>query len=318
MIVTQSSKIRKLISLAQRYGASSAPILLTGESGTGKELFAQLIHAASPRHATKMVQVNCAALSKNLIESELFGHEKGSFTDAISTRQGRFELAEGSTLLLDEISEIPISTQAKLLRVLESNEYERVGSSESRLHNVRIIASSNKDLSEEVQVQTFRLDLFHRINVLQLRIPPLRERIEDIPILSMHFVDRFKCENSVPIRGFTHRAMQAMADYHWPGNIRELRNVIHRACILSESPLIEQDYLEFAWNERGSQSCDYGLPERWLHTELADIERQVITAAIHKFGNQRIVAEKLGVSQRTLTNKIRQYRETQHVRPDAA
>ena len=320
VIVTQSATIRRLIVFAKRIAASSAPVLLTGESGTGKELFAQLIHESSSRQGKRLVKVNCAALSRDLIESELFGHEEGAFTNAVAKRQGRFELAGDGSLLLDEISEVPVSTQAKLLRVLESSEFERVGSSEPIRHDVRIIASSNRDLKREIKNGNFRLDLYHRINVVQLHIPPLRQRCEDIPVLAMHFVERFKHENAVTIRGFTASAMQAMARYAWPGNVRELRNVVHRACILSEDGLISEDCLELPRPDGHSDSkaAASQLPEQWLQTELAEIERQIILAAINKYGNRRIVAEKLGVSQRTLTNKIRRYREIDCGRADAA
>ena len=318
MIVTQSAKIRALIKLAQRVGASTAPVLLTGESGTGKELFAQLIHDSSARREKLLVRVNCAALPKQLIESELFGHERGSFTDAVANRKGRFELADQGSLLLDEISEVPLSTQAKLLRVLESNEFERVGSSESIRHDVRIIAASNQDLNEQIKCSLFRLDLYHRINVVQLRIPPLRERREDVPVLAMHFLERFKHESVIELRGFTSKAMQALANHPWPGNVRELRNVIHRACILSDSSLIDESYLELPLAEdRGPQTLAT-VPEHWLQTDLADVEREIILAAIDKYGNRQIVADKLGVSPRTLTNKIRRYREHDRGHRDAA
>ncbi|MEM8733681.1 MAG: sigma-54 dependent transcriptional regulator [Planctomycetota bacterium] len=315
MIVTQSKRMRDLIKLAKRVGRSRAPVLLTGESGTGKELFAHLIHAASQRSQQRYVTVNCASLPKDLVESELFGHEKGSFTDAVSSRVGRFELAEGGTLLLDEVSEIPTAIQAKLLRVLEANQFERVGSSESIHHDVRILASSNRPLREDVAKGHFRLDLYHRLNVIEIHIPPLRERIEDLPILAMHFVEKFREENEAQIRGLDNAAMQLLAKHEWPGNVRELRNVIHRACILTETELIPPELLNLdRWNEiskeeRSEELPSNELPHRWLETELAEIEREVILAAVEKYGNQRVVAEKLGVSQRTLTNKMRQYRE---------
>jgi transcriptional regulator with PAS, ATPase and Fis domain len=318
VIITQSAKIRDLIKLAERVGASTAPVLLTGESGTGKELFAQLIHESSARCDKRLIRVNCAALPKQLIESELFGHERGSFTDAVTNRKGRFELAEQGSLLLDEISEIPLSTQAKLLRVLESNEFERVGSSESIRHDVRIIAASNQDLNEQIKDNLFRLDLYHRINVVQLRIPPLRERREDLPVLAMHFLERFKHESALELRGFTRTAMQALANHHWPGNVRELRNVIHRACILADSGLIEQSHLELPLPEDRGQPSSATIPEHWLHTDLAEVEREIILAAIDKYGNRQIVADKLGVSPRTLTNKIRRYREHDRGQADAA
>ena len=316
MIVTQSPKIQKLMKFANRVGASSAPVLVTGESGTGKELFAQLLHDASSRKSEPLVRVNCAALSETLIESELFGHERGSFTDAVSARKGRFELADQGTLLLDEISEVPTATQAKLLRVLENSEFERVGSSLSIKHDVRIIASTNRDLREEVEERRFRLDLYHRINVVQIRIPALRERSEDVPILATHFVERFRHENTLHIRGFSSDAMQALADYDWPGNIRELRNVVHRACIVADGELIQSECLDLATAQQ-SAAGDTELPDHWLRTELADVERQIIVAAINKYGSQREVAKQLGLSPRTLTNKIRRYRESDG-RADAA
>lgn len=305
-----------LINRARRVGATDAPVLLSGESGTGKELFGQLIHDASNRRKAKLVRVNCAALSHNLIESELFGHEKGAFTDAVAERRGRFELAHDGSLLLDEVSEVPTSTQAKLLRVLESNEYERVGSSDSRQHNVRIIASSNRDLDQEIQQGRFRLDLYHRINVVQLRIPPLRERCEDIPLLAMHFLERFKQDSAVTLKGFTKAALQRMSKHPWPGNIRELRNVIHGACIFADQELIDEEMLPFepvlkVASDKPSEAIRGELPEHWLETRLADIEQQIITAALDRYGNRQLVAEKLGVSPRTLTNKIRLYRESE-------
>jgi DNA-binding NtrC family response regulator len=315
VIITQSKAIQDLIRLAKRVAKSNAPVLLTGESGTGKELFSRLIHDSSSRGANPYVTVNCASLPKNLIESELFGHERGSFTDAVSKRVGRFEAAQHGTLLLDEISEMPNSLQAKLLRVLEAGTYERVGSSETLTHDVRIVAASNRDLRSEVKDGAFRLDLYHRINIIELKIPPLRERREDVPLLAMHFVEKFRNETEQKIRGLDNEAMQALADYPWPGNVRELRNVIHRACILADSEILTRDAMRLDDEELSNGTVDENyqpgsVPEEWLTMELADIEREVILAAIDKFGNQRIVAQKLGVSPRTLTNKIRQYRET--------
>jgi DNA-binding NtrC family response regulator len=307
-LVTQSAKIRQLTKLATRIAKSSASVLLTGESGTGKELFAQLIHGSSHRSKKEFVRVNCAALPANLIESELFGHERGSFTDAVQTRIGRFELAHGGTLLLDEVSEIPVSTQAKLLRVLEEQEFERVGSNQTIQTDVRIVATSNRDLKEEVDKQNFRLDLYHRLNVIQIKIPSLRERSIDVPLLAMHFVNQFRKENEVRIQGFTSAAMQMLSQHDWPGNVRELRNLVHRACVLTTRAMIDVDCLE-SLNDAPAPVSSAPMPEQWLQTKLADIEKQIIVAAIHKYGNKRIVAEKLGVSTRTLSNKLRIYRE---------
>jgi DNA-binding NtrC family response regulator len=307
-LISQSSKIRVLTKLSTRVANSSASVLLTGESGTGKELFAQLIHHASQRSKNPFVRVNCAALPESLIESELFGHEKGSFTDAAQARIGRFELAHGGTLLLDEVTEIPLSTQAKLLRVLEENEFERVGSNESIQADVRVIATSNRNLLREVDSGNFRLDLYHRLNVVQIEIPSLRERLIDVPLLAMHFVNRFQNENELRIQGFTAAAMQELSQHDWPGNVRELRNLVHRACILTTRPLIDVDCLD-ALKTQSAQRETASMPEQWLQTKLADIEKQIIIAALQKYGNKRVVAEKLGVSTRTLTNKLRIYRE---------
>lgn len=310
MIITQSAKIRELIRFAQKAAASSAPILITGESGTGKELFAQLIHQASPRRERNMVSLNCAALPENLLESELFGHEKGAFSGAINTRVGRFERADGGTLLLDEVSEIPVGAQAKLLRVLESKQFERVGTSDPISHDVRVIAASNRDLEQEIEEGRFRLDLFHRLNVIEIPIPALRERSGDIPVLATHFVEHFRHENEVRIEGFESEAMRALVRFDWPGNVRQLRNVIHRACVVSEQTRIRLQDLGLPERSVPSEANEKPLPEQWLHTNLEEVERQIIVAAFNKFGNRRVVAEKLGVSQRTLTNKMRRYRET--------
>ncbi len=312
MIITQSAKMRDLIRFAEKAAASSAPVLLTGESGTGKELFAQVIHQASPRRDRRMVSLNCAALPENLLESELFGHEKGAFSGAISTRIGRFERADGGTLLLDEVSEIPIAAQAKLLRVLESKQFERVGTSEPIAHDVRIIAASNRDLEQEIDEGRFRLDLFHRLNVIEIRIPPLRERLTDIPVLATHFVEQFRHENELHLEGFESAAMSALTQHDWPGNIRQLRNVIHRACVVAEHPRIRIDDLGLPAVQATNEPESKPLPEQWLHTHLEEVERQIIIAALNKFGNRRLVAEKLGVSPRTLTNKMRRYREVRH------
>ncbi|MEO1616786.1 MAG: sigma-54 dependent transcriptional regulator [Planctomycetota bacterium] len=319
--MTQSPQIKDLIGFARRAARSNAPILLTGESGTGKELFAELIHQSSRRREQTFVAVNCAALPENLLESEWFGHEKGAFSGAVATRKGRFEQASGGSLFLDEVSEIPIAAQAKLLRVLETNTFERVGSSDSLHHDVRIIAASNRKLLEEVEASRFRLDLLHRINVIQIEIPPLRNRVGDIPLLAMHFVEEYRGESEDGVEGFESEAMRALARYEWPGNVRELRNVIHRACVLADGKTIGIDQLGLPEpskatgssgvetpREENQQALNQGLPEHWLHTHLDEIERQIIVAAIKRFGNRRIVAEKLGVSPRTLTNKIRRYR----------
>ncbi|MEM6470360.1 MAG: sigma-54 dependent transcriptional regulator [Planctomycetota bacterium] len=319
MIVTQSTEMKELIGFATRAAKSNAPILLTGESGTGKELFAELIHQTSLRADAPFVAVNCAALSENLLESEWFGHERGAFSGAVNERRGRFELADGGSLFLDEVSEIPVAAQAKLLRVLETSTFERVGGTQTVKNDVRIITASNRDLNEEVNASRFRFDLLHRINVIHIEIPPLRERAGDIPLLAMHFVDKFRTESECVVEGFQPEAMRLLARHDWPGNVRELRNVVHRACVLTQDTAIAPEHLGLSPTDSskssiglvrgGNTRSEASLPEEWLHTHLDEVERQIIVAAIERFGNRRVVAEKLGVSQRTLTNKINRYRE---------
>lgn len=315
LIVTQSSKICDLIEKTKRIAKSSATVLLTGESGTGKELFARLAHYHSHRNEAAFVRVNCAALSENLVESELFGHERGAFTDAIEKRVGRFELAHQGTILLDEVTEIPLATQAKLLRVLESNEYQRVGGNDLLLSDARVIATSNRDLRHEVKEGRFRLDLYHRLNVMPLRIPSLRERSEDIPLLVTYFLSRYRLESAIPIQGFSHQAIRKLAHYAWPGNVRELRNVVHRACLLTQTPQIGDEVL--ADLTECNNVDDSPIPNDWLNSSLAEIEKKIILAAMERYGSQRLVAQTLGVSTRTLSNKMRSYRETDDVRESA-
>ena len=305
-VVTQSASMRKLISQAIRAAGSTATVLLTGESGTGKELFARIVHEHSSRRSQELVRVNCAALPANLIESELFGHEKGAFTDAAQKRIGRFEHAEGGTLLLDEITEIPITTQAKLLRSLEENEFQRVGSNQTIRMDTRIVATSNRDILSEVVAGKFRLDLYHRLNVIELKIPALRERSFDIPLLVTHFIERFKSESQVAVKGFTNAAMRLLCEHQWPGNIRELRNTIHRASVLTDRRLIDANCLSHLSNPAQKPSTQL-VPESWLSFRLDEIEKQIILASIAKFGSKRLAAEKLGVSPRTISNKLKNY-----------
>jgi len=305
-IVYQSRVMHEVIQLATRYAASSATVLLTGESGTGKELVAKHIHQNSPRDKGKYIRVNCAALSESLLESELFGHERGAFTGALSTREGRFEAASGGTLLLDEITEIPLPFQSKLLRVLEQSEFERVGDNRTRAVDVRIIATTNRTIEDEVAAGRFRADLYHRVNVLRLDVPPLRERRDDVPSLTTHFVDRFRSESSVMLRGFSRPGLKTLSDYHWPGNVRQLRNVILRACVLAPGPMLgpsELPKLEAKSDPTTDEPTFESMP-------LGDIERHVILNRLRQFnGNKTAAASALGVTARTLTNKIARYRE---------
>lgn len=307
-IVYQSKLMHELVELATRYARSSATVLLTGESGTGKELVAEHIHKTSPRSEGAYVCVNCAALSESLLESELFGHERGAFTGALQSRLGRFEAASGGTLLLDEITEIPLTFQSKLLRVLEQSEFERVGGNSTRSVDVRIIATTNRAIEEEVSAGRFREDLYHRLNVLRLDMPPLRARREDVPSLTTHFVNRFRTEASVMLRGFSKSGLRALAEYHWPGNVRQLRNVVLRACVLAGGPLIGPEELPTLEDGAEESQSERSALE---HLPLGDIERLVILKRLEQFnGNKTAAATALGVTSRTLTNKIARYRES--------
>ena len=292
----------------QRVAASNATVLITGESGTGKELVAAAIHRASPRAERPMLCLNCAALSANLLESELFGHERGSFTGADRTRKGRFELAHGGSLLLDEISEMASPLQAKLLRVLQEGEFERVGSSSTRRADVRVIATTNRDLNDWVAHKRFRADLFYRLNVLPLVVAPLRERVEDIPELVNHFLSRAASqEGSTPLH-VTPGAMGLLTSYHWPGNIRELENLCRRAATLCTGDTMTAELID-GWLRTSPPPSD-----RWGTLRdgrmLEDMERQLIERTLSRFNGHRAKSAKaLGMGVRTLGMKLKQWRE---------
>ncbi len=237
-IITRSEKMRVVMDLALQVAAGNITVLIQGESGTGKEMLSRLIHDNSPRHEKPFIVVNCAAIPEQLLESELFGHVKGSFTGATKDRQGRFEAAEGGTVFLDEIGEIPLQTQVKLLRFLQSKEYERVGETETRKADLRVIAATNKNLDDAVKEGSFREDLFYRLNAVTLKLPPLRDRMEDIPLLVTHFLRKFGSNSELTTEAFT-----AMRHYSWKGNVRELENVIERAVLLSRDGEIQLQHL---------------------------------------------------------------------------
>ena len=237
-LVGESPPMLEVLKSVRQIAPSKASVLLLGESGTGKELFAQAIHENSPRKRRPFVKVNCAALPETLLESELFGHEKGSFTGAIAARAGRFELADGGTLFLDEIGEITPTVQVKLLRFLEEHEFERVGGNQTLKVDVRVVAATHRDLEARIREGLFREDLFYRLNVIELHIPPLRERRTDIPILAHHFLKRFAEANDKEVQGFTDEALALLARHSWPGNVRELENAIERAVVLASEPLL--------------------------------------------------------------------------------
>jgi len=238
-IVGRSPTIQSLLNNVKRVAATDASVLIQGESGTGKELIAHAIHSASKRQKNPLIKVNCAALPSGLIESELFGHEKGAFTGAIAKRIGRFELADGGTIFLDEIGEIPLDIQVKLLRVLQEQEFERVGGQTPIKVDVRVIAATNRNLHHEVAEKNFREDLYYRLNVFPLTTPPLRDRIDDIPLLAYFLIDKYAMKMGKKVTGISELSMQRLQSYRWPGNIRELENVIERAIILADSATIE-------------------------------------------------------------------------------
>jgi len=329
-IVGVSPKLTQVVDLAERIAPTSAPVLISGESGTGKELISLLIHRKSKRAQGPYIKVNCVALSDSLLESELFGHEKGAFTGAYTKRLGRFEMAHGGTLLLDEISETPLRFQAKLLRILEQQEFERVGGNENIRINVRIISTTNKDLAEEVKLGRFRQDLYYRLSGVRLVLPPLRQRREDLPELVWHFVNLYARDTQRRITKLDPTMMDILAQYHWPGNVRQLRNVVLTSLILGvgetlcladvswlfdELQPLTQDVEKFEIrNSKPVLSKVEGFeisPEGRLGgIPLAQIERRAILDTLRQTaGNQRQAAKVLGISDRTLREKIRRYRE---------
>ena len=317
-IIAKSPRMLDTLRNAARLSQSTGTILITGESGTGKERVAQYIHQCSPRAEAPFVRVNCAALSETLLESELFGHEKGAFTGAHRQRMGRFELADGGTLLLDEIGEISPQMQAKLLRVLQEDEFERVGGQTTIRVNVRVIASTNRDLAKEVAEGRFREDLYYRLHVLPVEVAPLRERPEDITSLAEHFAAVHAAKNGSEQPLFEAEAVRRLQTWSWPGNVRELENVVHRAVILGRDGRISADDLVFgpstASVASGVLPGDLDLFDKAVATaiadhEMADIERVAILATIESSGgNKTEAARRLGLTARTLSNKMKIWR----------
>ena len=316
MLIFESSSMHDTLARARRFARSSGTVLISGESGTGKELLAQYLHDNSPRASRACVRVNCAAFHDGLAESELFGHEQGAFTGASRRHDGFLHAAGDGTLFLDEIGELPLPTQAKLLRVLEAQEYLRVGSTEVQRMNARIIAATNRDLRKEVAAGRFREDLFHRLDVLSLRLAPLRERTEDIPVLVNHFLKLFGQENETPVTAVSDALMPSLMNFEWPGNVRQLRNVIHRACVESETNIIcRLDFgvgseLRIAPQTSVSGIATAELPGGYQNMPLEDIERFVILSRIERCrGNKTEAAAELGVTARTLRNKLARWNE---------
>ena len=309
VLVGTSKAMTALSGQIQRVAASGATVLITGESGTGKELVAATIHRASPRAEKPMLCLNCAALSANLLESELFGHERGAFTGADRTRKGRFELADGGTLLLDEVSEMTVPLQAKLLRVLQEGEFERVGSSTTRRADVRVIATTNRDLADWVLRKRFRADLYYRLNVLPVRVPPLRDRLEDIPDLANYFLGHPTIRESTEPLKVAPDAVRLLMGYSWPGNVRELENLCRRAATLCPGDTMTEELIR-PWLQTGKQQPVDGLGQLREGRMLEDMERILIERTLSRYNGHRAKSAKaLGMGVRTLGMKLKQYRE---------
>jgi len=308
-IIHGSRQMAELINLAGRVAASNATVLIEGESGTGKELFARLIHRLSPRSAKPLIVVNCAALSESLIESELFGHERGAFTGATQRRVGRFEQSDGGTLFLDEIGEISPAVQVKLLRLLQEGEFQRVGGNQTLKADVRVISATNQDLGSKVKNGAFREDLYYRLNVVPIKIPPLRDRREDIPRLVEHFVQRFSKENRKSIEGVSREATDQLVKYDYPGNIRELENIVERAVVISRGPTLTVGDLPFGGRKPDDDNEETEGGGGALREALETLERRMVEKAMEEAGgNQSRAAESLGLSERMLRYKLKKYR----------
>ena len=299
-IVGTSAALKRVLSLVSKVAPTDASVLVTGETGTGKELVARAIHRRSRRSSRAVVSVNCAAIPRDLIASELFGHEKGSFTGALQRRLGRFELAEGGTIFLDEVGELPTETQIALLRVLQEHEFERVGGIRSIQTNVRVVAATNRNLQEAIAAGTFRSDLFYRLNVFPIEIAPLRERREDIPVLVEYFIDRCARNVGKNIRGIEKSSLDLLQSYPWPGNIRELQNVIERSVIMCET---ENFSVDKTWLAQQPLATESKIPLE-LSENLAAKEKEKIAAALRKSAGRAFgppgAATKLGISRSAL------------------
>ena len=308
-IIGRSTAMVKLLETVAQVAPSEATVLITGESGTGKELIAGAIHFNSPRKAGPFVKINCAALTETLLESELFGHEKGAFTGAHRRREGRFLLADGGSLFLDEVSAMSLAMQVKLLRVLQEREITRVGGEEVIKVDVRVIAATNKDLIQEIEENRFREDLYYRVNVVALNVPRLREREEDIPLLTQHFLGMFAEKNQKKIKGLTPQAMDRLLKYEWPGNVRELMNAIERAVVLSRSEYLDQEDLPMVVKDEDSEGLGL-LTESAVPADLPldEVEKATILKTLEACGgNKSEAARRLGITRKTLHKKLKKY-----------
>ena len=309
-IIGESEPMQRVMDVVRQVAPARATVLIQGESGTGKELLAKAIHQLSPRSAKPMVTVHCAALSPTLLESELFGHEKGAFTGAHERRIGRFEQAEGGTLFLDEIGEIDETTQVKLLRFLGERTFERVGGNKTLTADVRVVAATNKNLKELVDAGEFREDLYFRLSVVELWSPPLRERSADAPLLALSFLREFASENAKPVCDFTAEALEAMIRYEWPGNVRELRTAVEHAVVLSKGDMIQLSDLPQSVQSRGVIQSETELSQPIIDkgVTLEEAEKQLIIRTLQECrGNRTAAAKKIGISRRTLHRKLHRY-----------
>ncbi len=303
LIETSSPCMRSVVELVRQVAPSQATVLILGESGTGKEVIADMIHQRSPRGAKPMIKVNCAAIPETLIESELFGYEKGAFTGATARKEGRFEAADKSSIFLDEIGEVPQAVQVKLLRILQEGGFERLGSNKTIHTDTRIIAATNKDLLAMVKQGLFREDLYWRLNVITIRLPRLKERKEDIPNLVQHFINRFSKKNAKGINGIESKAMELLLSYEWPGNVRELENVIERSVVLDRDGIVGSDDLPRELTQCGTQFADsVTIP---LGTPLEEVERILMEEMLKRTrGDKGLASKLLGISTRTLYRKM--------------
>jgi two-component system NtrC family response regulator len=305
-IISQSGELEEVLNTVGRVAMSKAPVLIRGESGTGKELFARAIHYSSDRKEKPLVTVNCAALSENLLESELFGHEKGAFTGAINQRSGRFELADGGTLFIDEIGDLPLQTQIKLLRALQFGEFERVGGSQTLKVDVRVLSATNQNLEDLIKRKLFREDLFYRINVITIHVPALRERKTDIPVLIRHFIQKYNTENNKAITGLSKEAQDYLMRYSFPGNVRELENIIERAVVMARDTIISTADLPSGLSSKMEHAIldPFDLTDGYTPKVIA-FESAMINEALEiKKGNQSQAANLLGISERHLRSRM--------------
>jgi len=309
-LIAESPAMKKILQDLEKIARSQASVFITGESGTGKEVIASAIHRASLRNTAPFIKVNCAAVPESLIESEFFGHERGAFTGAHIRKTGRFELADKGTLLLDEVTEIPLALQPKLLRAIQEQEFERVGGVRPIKVNIRFLATSNRNMMDAIENKIFREDLYYRLNVVPIHIPALRERPEDILPLAQYFLEKFCLENHKPLKKFNEQASQKLLQYNWPGNVRELANIIERTVVLDFHPIIDAEHLYLSSCSPKDVPSNHKVGSLPVGMSLHALEKQLILETLNTYHRNRTkTAEVLGISVRTLRNKLHEYEE---------